>query len=110
METIKSFFGYFFTKTPGTEFAYYTHFYVLIAVLFISSFVFGHIYKKRRKSDLAFKRLFKKVSSRLMTFAILFALLILLRYEQIPFLSTRILLYTTGIFFAYWLFKTVKTL
>jgi len=108
METISSILEYFFTSVPGKEFAYYNHFYVFIAILFILSIAFSQIYKKKKKTDIAFKRLFKKVSSRLMTFAIAFGLLILLRYEQIPYFSIRILLYLTGGLFIYWLFKSLK--
>ena len=109
METISSILDYFFTSVPGKEFAYYNHFYIFIGILFIGSIVFGQIYKKKRKTDVAFKRLYKKVSSRLIIFAIIFGFLILARYEKIPYFSTRILLSLTSLIFIYWLYKNIKS-
>ena len=109
MDTVQSFLGYFFTSIPGKEFAYYKAFYLFIAILFVSAIIFSQNYKKKKKTDVAFKRCFKNVSNRLITFAIIFGILMLLRYEQIPYLSTRILLYLTSLIFLYWLYKTVKT-
>ena len=109
METISSILHYFFTSIPGKEFAYYNYFYAFIGLLIIGSIIFSQTYKKKKKTDLAFKKLFKNVSNRLMTFGIIFGLLVLLRYEQIPYFSMRALLYLTGGLFTYWLYKTVKT-
>ena len=109
METISSILHYFFTSIPGKEFAYYNYLYAFIGLLIIGSIIFSQIYKKKKKNDLAFKKLFKNVSNRLMTFGIIFGLLTLLRYEQIPYFSMRILLYLTGGTFIYWLYKTLKT-
>ena len=109
MESIKSFLGYFFTSVPGKEFKYYTHFYILIGILILGSILFGYFYSKKKKTDIAFKRSFKKTASKLMLFAILFAILLLLRYEEIPYFSTRIILYLSVIVFLYWAYKSIKT-
>ena len=109
METISSILHYFFTSIPGKDFAYYSYFYAIIALLIIGSIIFSQTYKKKKKNDLAFKKLFKNVSNRLMTFGIIFGLLVLLRYEQIPYFSMRALLYVTGGLFIYWSYKTIKT-
>ena len=109
METISSILHYFFTSIPGKDFAYYNYFYAVIALLIIGSIIFSQTYKKKKKNDLAFKKLFKNVSNRLMTFGIIFGLLVLLRYEQIPYFSMRALLYLTGGLFIYWSYKTIKT-
>ncbi len=108
MEYIKSFFSYFFASNPGTAFSYYVPVLVLSAVLILSSLVFAQYYKRKKKTDFAFKRLFKKLSNRMLLFGILFLVLTALRYENIPYFSMRILLYLTALTLLYFIYKYIK--
>ncbi len=109
METIKSILSYFFSKAPGQEFKYYIPMTVLILVLVLGGIIFSAAYKKRKKTDFAFKRLFKKTGPRLVIFGIIFLVLILLRYENIIYFSMRIWLYLAVVGLLYFLFRTVRT-
>ncbi|MFH1533783.1 MAG: hypothetical protein ABID64_02535 [Nitrospirota bacterium] len=108
MEYIKSIFSYFFTSNPGTEFSYYVPVLVFAAVLILGSILFSQYYKKKKKTDFAFKRLFKKLSSRMLLFGILFLVLMAFRYENIPYFSMRILLYLTALIFLYFIYRYIK--
>lgn len=109
MNSIKSMFYYFFAPVPGSQFKFYIPLIILIVVLIAGGIAFSIFYKKKKKEDLAFKRLFKNTSKRMILFGILFLVLIMSRYQRIPYFSMRILIYvalTALIFFTY---KTVKT-
>lgn len=108
MEYIKSFFSYFFTSNPGTAFSYYIPVLILSAVLILGSLIFSQYYKKKKKTDFAFKRLFKNLSSRMVLFGILFLILVAFRYENIPYFSMRILLYLTALIFLYFVYRYIK--
>jgi Ca2+/Na+ antiporter len=108
MEYIKSFFSYFFTPNPGTDFSYYIPVLTVAVVLILGSILFSQYYKRKKKTDFAFKRLFKKVSSRMLLFGILFLVLTALRYESIPYFSMRFLLYLTAGLFLYFIYSYIK--
>jgi len=107
METVKSFFSYFF-KTPGVEFSYYIPISILCGLLIIGSIVFSFIYKKKKKTDFAFKRLFKNISKRMVIVAILFIVLMLIRYQNIAYLSVRFWMYLVGAIFIYFIYNFLK--
>lgn len=109
MAYLKNIVNYLFSKNPGQNFSFYTELIVLIALLMIAAIVFSQIYKRRKKYDFAFKRLFKKLSGRLILLAILFAVLTILRYENIPYFSMRILLYISLLLLLYFIYKTART-
>lgn len=109
MELIKSTLTYILKTNPGPQFGYYIEFAVLIAILIIASITLSQIYQKRKKTDFAYKRLFKKTSSRFLLFGILFTILVAFRYENIPYFSMRIWLYLSILLFLYFLYKTIKT-
>ncbi|MDA1060257.1 MAG: hypothetical protein O3B47_00495 [bacterium] len=109
METIKSILGYLFDKAPGKEFSYYIPMVILILVLILGGIIFSAIYKKRKRDDFAFKRLFKKTGSNLVIFGIIFILLTLIRYENIIYFSMRIWLYLSLMGLLYFLYKTIHT-
>ena len=109
MDTVKNFFEYFFNRMPGQEFKYYLPAAILVTLLLIAAISFSVIYNKKKKEDFAFKRLFKKTSSRLIIFALLFLVLLGVRFENIPYFAMRIWLYATAAFFLYFIYKTVKT-
>jgi len=95
-------------STPGSEFSYYIPIIILSALLIIGSFVFSTIYKRKKKNDFAFKRLFKKVPRVMLIFGILYALILIFRYENIPYFSMRLWLYITTIVFLYFVYRYIK--
>lgn len=109
MNTVKNFFGYFFERMPGQEFTYYMPILVLIGLLVLGAIGFSVIYNKKKKEDFAFKRLFRKTSSQMIVFAVLFLVLLGVRYENIPYFAMRLWLYVTGAFFLYFIYKNIKT-
>ena len=108
MEYISSAFKYLFNSNPGTAFEYYVPLLILASVLVISSIIFSAYYKKRKKVDFAFKRLFKSLSNRLMLFGILLFVLIAVRYENIPYFSMRIWLYILLLVLLYFIYRYLK--
>lgn len=109
MNYIKSLFVYLFKINPGSEFRYYIPIFVFIGLLFLGSIAFSIIYNKRKKTDFAFKRLFKKTPGRIFWIGFIVLLLTLIRYEAIPYLSMRIWLYLTLVIFLYFVYYTIKT-
>ena len=108
MEKIKSFFKYLFSINPGKEFEYYIPMIVLIAILIAGSIVFSYIYTNRKNHDFAFKRLFKKTSTRMTLLGLLFAALTVFRYEKIPYFSMRIWLFLSFALLAYFVYANIK--
>ncbi len=101
--------NYIFAPTPGTAFNFYIPFAIVIAALIVKAVIFSRMYASKRKSDIAFRRLFKKTSGRLGLFAALFTFLMLVRYEQIPYFSMRLWLFIAVLWFAYFSYKTIRT-
>lgn len=102
---MKNILSYFFSPAPGSEFSYYPHLLVLAALLIVGSIIFASIYKKRKKYDFAFKRLFKSVSGRSLTLAIILLVIIAIRYENIPYFAMRFWLYIALLWFLYLVVK-----
>ena len=107
MQSIKSFFLYLFDRSPGSAFSYYYLMMIIVAVLIIGGIVFSQVYKNRKKHDFAFKRLFKNTASRSVLLGVLLLVLTLIRYENIPYFSMRILLYISLLLVAYFIYKTI---
>jgi len=80
-----------------------------IVLLTISSIAFAQIYNKKKREDIAFKKLFKKVSGRLLLFGGLIAFFTAVRYESIPYFSMRIWLYITLLGTIAYIGKTLHT-
>lgn len=109
MNTISSLFYYFLSPNPGSQFKFYIPMIILVALLIIGGIVFSVIYKKRKKKDLAFKKLFQKTATRSVLLGILFLVLTLVRYESIPYFSMRIWLYLSFLLLLFFLYTTIKT-
>jgi Ca2+/Na+ antiporter len=109
MSAIKNFFYYFFQANPGTEFKYYIPLAVFAVLLIAAAIAFSLIYRNKRKTDFAFKRLFKNLSKRLILIAALAIVYMLVRYENIPYFSMRIWLYLTIALFLFFGYRYVKT-
>jgi len=110
MEFIKNVFKYFFSPAPGSEFSFYIPVIILAVLLIIGSVVFSIIYKKKKRSDFAYKRLFKKLAGRCSIFAIIFLFLIGLRYENIPYFAMRLWIYLAAGVFLYFVYRYAKIL
>src|SRR3989339_1357590 len=99
------FINYLFAATPGHQFKFYIPLIILGALLIIGALFFVYIYKEKRKIDPTFRRLFKKLSSRMTLFGFLFLILVAIRYENIPYFAMRFWLYLVGLFFLYVAYK-----
>lgn len=108
METIKSFFGYFLDPTPGPDFGYSWHMFILSILLIIGAIVFNTYYKNRKKTDIPFKKLFPGVSTQMLTFGILILILTGIRYENIPYFSMRLWFAATLVVFIYYIYKNIQ--
>lgn len=104
---MKSIISNVFSTLPGAQFKYYIPMLILVFALIIGGVVFSIIYKKKKKEDFAFKRLFAKTSKRLILFGILFLVLTMVRYENIPYFSMRLWLYSSILLFVYFAYKTI---
>ena len=100
--------NYLFNSVPGTEFRYYIPLLILATLLILGAMVFSQIYKRRKKFDFAFKRLFKNLSNRLIIIGILLLILVAVRYEQIPYFSMRLWLYAVLLFLLYTFYRYIK--
>jgi len=105
---MNSLFPYFFSSNPGTQMKYYISLVVVIALIFIASIVISQIYKKKKRTDFAFKKYFKNTSKVFGLLAILLAFLVLTRYETIPYFAMRIWLYITLLTIVYFIYKYIK--
>ena len=104
-----SFLTYLFSPEPGKDFLYYYPMLGLAATLIIGSIVASIIYKKRKKHDYAYKRLFKNLSTRLVTLGLIFIVLTAVRYENIPYFAMRLWIYLSLLLLAYFAYKYIKT-
>lgn len=100
---------YIFAPVPGTEFRFYIPFAVLILALVIKAVVVSRMYHSKRKTDIAFRRLFRNTSNRLGLFAGLFTFLMLVRFETIPYFSMRLWLFIALIWLGHFIYKTAHT-
>ena len=108
METVTSFFSYIFDITPGPDFRYTWPMIILSIILIIGAMVFASYYRKRKKLDMAFKKLFGKVSTTMLTFGALILIFTAIRYENIPYFSMRIWFAALLLIFLYVIFVYIK--
>ncbi len=107
MNQLKTFLSYVFSPNPG-NFNQLTAITVLIAVLFLSAIVMHFLYRKFKKTDPAFRKLFKKTTPRLGWFTVFFLFYSLVRYEAIPYFSMRLWFYAAILLLAFFAYKTLK--
>ena len=102
MTIILDLINYIFSPSPGKAFNYYLFLLVLAALLIaFSAYLFMLV--KKAKEDKTFKKLFRKYPGNLITISVCILIYLGARYTQVPFLSTRFLLFIvlgTLIFFA----------
>lgn len=108
MEILKSMLSYFFNPVPGVQFKFYIPLVALATVLVIGGIVFGKIYKRLKRDNQSFKKLFVKTSNHLVLTGLLFLFLVAVRYEKIPYFSMRIWIYLSLIWLLYIAYKNIK--
>jgi Ca2+/Na+ antiporter len=104
-------FNYFFTIQPGFEMNYYIPLFIISGSIIIFSIIFAFSYKKLKKKNIAFKRNFKSVSKLALLLGVSLLFTTLMRYENIPYFSMRIWLYSICfliLYTAFYYFKTFK--
>ena len=85
-------FTYLFHPNPGKAFNYYIIL-IILAVLLLALAVIISILVKKAKEDKAFRRLFRSFPKKFITIDLCLIFYLACRYTQIPFFSTRILLF-----------------
>lgn len=100
--------SYFFKANPGVSFAYYHELLALGLLLIAGATTFHFYYQKKKRQDVAFKVLFKKVTPRFTMLGLLLLLLVAFRYENIPYFSMRLWLYGSFALIAYALYHYGK--
>lgn len=100
--------SYLFTSAPGALAKFNLYVIGLGVFLILFSIVFSYIYKKKKKEDFAFKRLFKGVNKVALIFGIILLLYAAVRYENIPYFSMRIWIYIALIILLYFVYKYIK--
>jgi tellurite resistance protein TehA-like permease len=107
MTYLTNFFHYFFQAVPG-NFKYALPLAIIGGLFILAAIVFTFIYNKRKKSDFAFKRLFKNLSKRFVLIGALLIVYVLIRYENIPYFSMRLWMYLIGALFIYLAYRYIK--
>lgn len=108
MNYISSIFHYIFAPIPGTHFTYYNALAILASILIVGGIFFSNYYNKRKKNDIAFKISFRSLSKYMITFGLIFVILMLVRYERIPYFSMRLWLYVTFALFLYFAYRFIQ--
>ncbi len=101
MNTITSFLQYLFMPVPGPNFKFLIPMLVLAGILIAAGVTFSELYRRKRNEDFAFKRLFKKVSGRLVIFGVWFIFLVAVRFENIPYFAMRVWIYMSLLLLVY---------
>ena len=96
-----------FAKQPGSAFNYYNEMIIIVILLTVAAIVINFIYRHKKTTDPAFKKLFKNTSGNLGWFALVIALLLMFRSENIAYFSMRLWLYITVIWMAYYVAKNI---
>jgi LPXTG-motif cell wall-anchored protein len=99
---------YFITATPGPEMRFFIPLFTLAGLLILSSIIFSIIYKKKKKENLALKASFKSLSKILMLLGLGFLFLTAFRFENIPYFSMRIWLYSLCLISLYTAYYYIK--
>ena len=100
--------NYLFDASPGPEFKFYIPLSILAGALILGSIIFSQIYKRKKKDDLAFKKVFIKVSKRSALMGLLFIFLMLMRFENIPYFSMRLWVYVSLLLLLFFIYKYIK--
>lgn len=91
--------SHLFGLNPGSTFSYYLPLTIYFLILLIARFALKTYFKGRK--DVAFKKLFRKLPSRLTYLSMFGFFFLLMRYQSIPILSMRLFLLLV-ILFSFW--------
>ncbi len=92
MALLIKFLQYFFDPGPRSSFKYLIPLVIVVILTLAASIAFRFLLKKIRE-DKVFKKLFRSLPGKLQTLALLLAIYLGARYENMPFISTRIILF-----------------
>ncbi|MFC1686549.1 hypothetical protein ACFLZS_01310 [Patescibacteria group bacterium] len=97
--------SFWFERTPGPAGSYFTRLSFVFGFLFLAALVIYLFTAKVKRKDFnpVRAKLWRKVYICFFTVSIVGGILIFLRYEQIPFLSLRVLMLVLLIGFLIWL-------
>lgn len=109
MEKVKAIVSYLFGIAPGPEFKFYIPMIALCLLLLFGALLFSFLYRNKKKEDFAFKHYFKKTAGRITMLGLLFLILVLVRYENIPYFSMRAWIYLSLLLLAYFIYKLMRT-
>lgn len=113
LTTLKTVSSYLFTRFPGAEFSYKWEVLIAAVILILGAAGFKAVYRRKiADKDFVFKKMFRKVSGRMIYLGILLIFFVLVRTENIPYFSMRIWLFLTilGVVASavYYLYKYLK--
>lgn len=105
---MSNFINYFLRSTPGPQMKYYIPLVILCLALIIGGIVFSQIYKRKKKTNIAFKKHFKSLAKILVILGFILGFLLVVRYENIPYFSMRLWLYTLFALILFFTYRYVK--
>ncbi len=108
MNTFNQIILYFFSPNPGRAFEYYYAIGALILVFFLLTFGI-YFYATKHKEDKAFKKLFRNYPTKFVILAVLLAMYLFIRYNNVPFFSMRFMMYILLISSAYVIYAVIMT-
>ncbi len=108
METFNQIVLYFFAPNPGSAFEYYYAVIALIVVFILLTFGV-YYFAVKNKEDKAFKKLFRNYPTKFIILAVLLALYLFIRMNNVPFFSMRFMLYILLASSAYVIYSSVMT-
>jgi len=103
MSVILNLLQYLFQPLPLGQFKFY-YILVIIAVAALVASIALKLFLRKQKEDKIFKKLFRNLPGKLFTIAILEGLYVLVRFEEMPYVSIRFLNLVILIYAAYIVF------
>lgn len=100
--------NYLFNISPGPNFNFYIPLFILAGILILGGLVFSFYYDKKKKEDVVFKRMFRKLGTHSVLLGLLMIFLAAVRYENIPYFSMRFLLFLSLLLIAFVGYKYVR--
>jgi len=98
---------YLFNPIPLGNFKY-IYFFLGLAVLALVASIVLRLYLKKNKEDKIFRKLFRGVPGKLQLLAFVEALYVLARYENMPYLSMRIVNYIILVYGLYLIIRNLQ--
>lgn len=114
IQNLKLFFSNFFTReylldpAPSYPFKYFLPLVAFFGLMFLLGIILPIWFNRRFKGLLPYQVLSSKIQIGLLSFFIIGFLLLFFRFEEIPWLSSRLLLYLLLLSFLIWLIFILK--